>query len=40
MRAVDRVHSINEATFFDELFCYIREIGAWPLLETLDPDDR
>ena len=39
-RAVDRVHSINEAAFFDELFCYVREIGAWPLLEALDPDHR
>ncbi|MEK6536909.1 MAG: transposase, partial [Actinomycetota bacterium] len=26
--------------FFDVLFHYIREIGAWPLLEQLDPDDR
>ena len=25
---------------FDELFHYIREIGAWPLLEGLDPNHR
>jgi len=39
-RALDRIHGINEAAFFDELFCHIREIGAWPLLEALDPDHR
>jgi hypothetical protein len=39
-RAVDSVHALSEAAFFDELFYYIREIGAWPLLEDLDPDDR
>ncbi len=39
-RAMDSVHALNEAVFFDELFEYIREIGAWPLLEQLDPDDR
>jgi hypothetical protein len=39
-RAVDSVHALNEAAFFDELFQYIREIGVWPLLEALDPDDR
>ena len=38
--AVDRVCALNEAAFFDELFHYIREIGAWPLLEQLDPADR
>jgi hypothetical protein len=39
-RAVDCVHALSESAFFDELFHYIREIGAWPLLEELDPDDR
>ena len=39
-RAMDSVCALNEAAFFDELFHYIREIGAWPLLEQLDPDDR
>jgi hypothetical protein len=37
---LDRVCALNEAAFFDELFHYIREIGAWPLLEQLDPADR
>ena len=39
-RAMDSVYALNEAAFFDELFEYVREIGAWPLLEQLDPDDR
>lgn len=39
-RTIDRVHSLNEAAFFDELFHYIREIGAWPLIEQLDPEHR
>ncbi len=39
-RSVDRVHALNEAAFFDELFCYLREIGLMPLLEALDPGDR
>lgn len=39
-RALDQVHSLNEAAFFDELFHYIREIGAWPLLEDLDHKKR
>jgi hypothetical protein len=29
---IDRVCALSEAAFFDELFHYIREIGAWPLL--------
>ena len=36
----DRVHAIDKAAFFDELFEYLRQIGAWPLLEELDPEDR
>ena len=39
-RAVDRVYALDQAAFFDELFHYIREIGAWPLFEQLDPNDR
>lgn len=39
-RVIDRVYSLNESAFFDELFHYIREIGAWPFLEELDPADR
>jgi len=39
-RAMDRVYPLNTAGFFDELFHYLREIGAWPLLEGLDPQDR
>ncbi len=38
--AVDEVHAIQEAGFIDEFFHYIREIGAWPLLESLDPQKR
>jgi len=40
VRAMDRVYPLSTAGFFDELFHYIREIGAWPLLEGLDPQDR
>jgi hypothetical protein len=39
-RAVDRVHAVNEAAFFDEFFHYLREIGLGPLLEGLDPGKR
>lgn len=39
-RSVDRVHALNEAAFFDELFHYVREIGVWPLLEGLDSGHR
>ena len=39
-RSMDRVFALNTASFFDELFHYIREIGAWPLLVELDPQDR
>jgi hypothetical protein len=38
--AIDRICTLDEAAFFDELFHYLREIGAWPLLEQLDPADR
>ena len=36
----DRVHALDQAAFFDELFQYLRQIGAWSLLEELDPKDR
>jgi hypothetical protein len=39
-RAVDRVHSLGEAGFFDELFYFVRELGVMPLLEALEPDDN
>lgn len=39
-RSVDRVHALSEAAFFDEFFCYLREIGVMTLLETLDPAER
>lgn len=39
-RAMDRVHALNEAAFFDEFFQYLRDIGVWPLLEDIDPDTR
>ena len=39
-RALDRVHAMDEAAFFDELFQYLREINAWPLLVDLDPKTR
>ena len=39
-RSLDRVHSLNEAAFFDEFFHYLKEIAVWPLLEDLDPQDR
>ena len=39
-RAMDRIYPLNEAAFFDEFFHYLRDIGAWPLLERLDPEDR
>jgi len=39
-RAMDQIYPLSEAAFFDELFHYIREIGAWELLEALDPKDR
>jgi len=39
-RSCDRVEAIDRAAFFDELFEYLRQIEAWPLLEELDPQDR
>jgi len=39
-RAMDDVLVVNQAAFFDELMHYVRELGAWPLLESLDPGLR
>ena len=39
-RTIEAVHAMDEAVFFDEFFHYLREIGAWPLLEQLDPEGR
>lgn len=39
-REMDIVHPLGEAAFFDELFQYIKEIGAYGLLESLDPQER
>ena len=39
-RALDHVHALDEAAFFDEYLHYLRDIGVWPLLEQLDPQDR
>ena len=39
-RSLDRVHSLNEAAFFDEFFHYLKEIAVWPLFEDLAPQDR
>jgi len=39
-RAMDRIYPLSEAAFFDDLFHYIDEIGAWSLFEGLDPKDR
>lgn len=39
-RTMDHVYPLKAAAFFDELFEYIREIGALELLEGLDPKAR
>lgn len=39
-RAIERVHALDEAAFFDEFFDYLNRIEVWPLLEQLDPDKR
>jgi len=39
-RAMDRVYPLSEAAFFDDFFHYLDEIGARPLLEGLDPEER
>lgn len=37
---MDRVVALDEAAFFDELFHYLKDIGAWHLLVGLDPGTR
>lgn len=39
-RAIERVHALDEAAFFDEFFHYLKSIEVWPLLERLDPAKR
>lgn len=39
-RAIERVHALDEAAFFDEFFHYLKSIEVWPLLAQLDPDKR
>ena len=39
-RAIERVHGLDEAAFFDEFFHYLKTIGVWPQLERLDPGTR
>ena len=39
-REMDRIYPLSTAGFFDQFFYYLREIGAWPLLEGLDPEGR
>lgn len=38
--AMDDVIPLNLSAYFDELFYFVREIGAWGLLEALDPGSR
>ena len=38
--AIERVHGLDEAAFFDEFFHYLKTIGVWPLLAGLDPGKR
>jgi hypothetical protein len=37
-RAVDEVHALDKATFFDEFFTFLRELGVWRHLEALEPE--
>lgn len=39
-REMDHVYGLDVASFYDELFNYIKEIGAWPLFEALDHGER
>ena len=38
--AIERVHALDEAAFFDEFFHYLKTIEVWPLLARLDPGKR
>ena len=39
-RVIDHVYGLDVASFYDELFNYIKEIGAWPYFEALDHGER
>lgn len=39
-RVIDHVYGLDVASFYDELFNYIKEIGAWPYFEALDHGQR
>ena len=39
-RVIDHIYGLDATAFYDELFHYIKEIGAWPLLEALDHGER
>ena len=39
-RAQNDALVVNQAVFFDEPMHYVRELGAWPLPESLDPGTR
>jgi hypothetical protein len=37
---VDSMYGLETATVVDEFFCFLRELGCWEKLETLEPADR
>lgn len=39
-RTIDHIYGLDVAAFYDELFHYIQEIGAWPYFEALDHGQR
>lgn len=39
-RIIDHVYGLDVTAFYDELFHYIQEIGAWPFFEALDHGQR
>lgn len=39
-RVLDRIHSLDRVSFFDEFFAYLKQVGVWELLESLDPGVR
>ena len=39
-KEMDTVYTLDEATLFDFLFHYLREIDVFPLLENLDPQTQ
>jgi hypothetical protein len=34
------MYGLETATVVDEFFCFLRELGLWEKLETLEPADR